>query len=194
MPSSETAERGGGGFFLTFFKNIYLSHLNVWSCSAFLFLQSCNSLHTTQAWFCELYMRWPFMPGSHIGLFRLQCVCSPCVVRKRCRSSTDCFHTGVCNWSVAVYHKHNIYPLFWFQIQTLSLKMLFQQCDYFFLHRTVIQSFIDGFKHNKYIIVKQHIIQCLLLLHVLLDLYIKLLKWQNIYPRFHRQGLNLVLD
>ncbi len=34
------------------------------------------------------------MPGSHIGLFRLQCVCSPCVVRKRCRSSTDCFHTN----------------------------------------------------------------------------------------------------
>ncbi len=81
--------RGGGGSFKTFFKNIYLSHLNVWSCSAFLFLQSCNSLHTAQAWFCELYMRWPFMPGSHIGLFRLQCVCSPCVVRKRCRSSTD---------------------------------------------------------------------------------------------------------
>ncbi len=38
-------------------------------------------------------MRWPFMPGSHIGLFRLQCVCSPCVVRKRCRSSTDCAFT-----------------------------------------------------------------------------------------------------
>ncbi len=33
------------------------------------------------------------MPGSHVGLFRLQCVCSPCVVRKRCRSSTDCAFT-----------------------------------------------------------------------------------------------------
>ncbi len=73
--------RGGGGIFYTFFKNIYLSDLNVWSCSAFLFLQSCDSLHTAQAWFCELYMRWPFMPGSHIGLLRLQCVFSPCVVR-----------------------------------------------------------------------------------------------------------------
>ncbi len=82
-----------GEFFRHFFKNIYLSHLNVWSCSAFLFLQSCNSLHRAQAWFCELYMRWSFMPGSHIGLFRLQCVCSPCVVRKRCRSSTDCAFT-----------------------------------------------------------------------------------------------------
>ncbi len=89
-PLGDTCERG---FFNLRFKNIYLSHVNVWSCSAFLFLQSCNSLHTAQAWFCELYMRWTFMPGSHIGLFRLQCVCSPCVVRKRCRSSTDCAFT-----------------------------------------------------------------------------------------------------
>ncbi len=37
-----------GAFFFTFFKNIYLSHLNVWSRSAFLFLQSCNSLHTAK--------------------------------------------------------------------------------------------------------------------------------------------------
>ncbi len=28
-----------------------------------------------------------------------------------------------------LYHKHNIYPLFWIQIQTLLLKMLFQHCD-----------------------------------------------------------------
>ncbi len=55
-----------------------------------------------------------------LSAVRLQSVC----VRMWCRSSTDslCFHTGcvaVRSWSVAVYHKHNIYPLFWFQIQTL---------------------------------------------------------------------------
>ncbi len=125
-----------------------------------------NSLHIAKAWFHELYVRWP-TPGSHI--LHLQCICSPCVVCKRCRSS---FHTGVCNWSVAVYYRHNMYPLFWFQIQTLLLKMLFQYCDSF-LHSPVIQSFTDLFKRNKY---KKHIIQCFLLLHLLLDLYIKLLK------------------
>ncbi len=49
--------------------------------------------------------------------------------------------------------------------------MLFQHRDSF-LHSTVIQSYIDMFKCNKY---KQHI-QCFFLLHLLLDLYIKLLK------------------
>ncbi len=33
---------------------------------------------------------------------------------------------------MAVYYKHNIYPLFWFQIQTLLFKMLFKHCDSFF--------------------------------------------------------------
>ncbi len=41
--------------------------------------------------------------------------------------------------------------------------MLFQHCDSF-LHSTVIQSFIDVFKCNKY---KKHIIQCFLRLHLL---------------------------
>ncbi len=63
---------------------------------------------------------------------------------------------------MAVYYKHNIYPLFWFKIQIL-----------FFPHSPVIQSFIDVFKRNKY---KKHIIQCFLLLHLFLDLFIKLLK------------------
>ncbi len=49
--------------------------------------------------------------------------------------------------------------------------MLFQHRDSF-LHSTVIQSFIDMFKRNKY---KQHS-KCFFLLHLLLDLYIKLLK------------------
>ncbi len=33
---------GWRGAFFWQFKNIYLSHLNVWSCTAFLFWQSCN--------------------------------------------------------------------------------------------------------------------------------------------------------
>ncbi len=70
-------------------------------------------------------------PGSH-KLF-LQFVCSPCGLLMHCRSSTDSFwfHTGrACSLLItAVYNKHNIYPLFWFQIQTLLLKMLFQHCD-----------------------------------------------------------------
>ncbi len=60
----------------------------------------------------------------------------------------------------SVYHKHNIYPLFWFQIQTLLLKVLFH-CDSFFFYSNTI--FIDVFKCNTY---KKHIIQCFLLLHL----------------------------
>ncbi len=60
----------------------------------------------------------------------------------------------------SVYHKRNIYPLFWFQVQTLLLKMLFP-CDYFFFYSNTI--FIDMLKCNKY---KKHIIQCFLLLHL----------------------------
>ncbi len=47
--------------------------------------------------------------------------------------------------------------------------MLFFRIVIIFLLSTLIQSFTDVFKYNKY---KQHIIQCILLL----DLYIKLLK------------------
>ncbi len=47
----------------------------------------------------------------------------------------------------SVYHKHNIYPLFWFQIQTL-LKTLFL-CDSFFFYSNTI--FIDMFKYKKHI-------------------------------------------
>ncbi len=84
--------------------------------------------------------------GLHqVHILCLQCVCSPC---KRCRSS---FHTGVCHWSVAVYYRHNIYPLFWFQLQTLILKMLFQYCDSF-LRSPVMQSFIDVLHHFSYMI------------------------------------------
>ncbi len=70
-------------------------------------------------------------PGSH--KLCLQFLCSPCGLRMHCRSSTDSFwfHTGcACSLLItAVYNKHNIYPLFWFQIQTWLLKILFQHCD-----------------------------------------------------------------
>ncbi len=52
----------GGHFFDIFQKYIFISHLNVWSCSAFFVLTIIqllpNSLHT--AWFHELYVRWAF--------------------------------------------------------------------------------------------------------------------------------------
>ncbi len=70
----------------------------------------------------------------------------------------------------SVYHKHNIYPLFWFQIKHCYWKYFFIVILFFFYSNTI---FIDVFKCNKY---KKHIIQCFLLLHLLLDLYIKLLK------------------
>ncbi len=59
-------------------------------------------------------------PVSH--MLRLQCVCSPCAcgaeaAHTHCAFKQDAF--AVRSWSVAVFHKHNIYPLFWFQIQTL---------------------------------------------------------------------------
>ncbi len=64
---------------------MHLSHLNVWSSSAFLFLQSCNCCRKAYT--------------QHKPDFTQE-------------STTD----------PSVYHKHNIYP-FWFQIQTLLLKM-----------------------------------------------------------------------
>ncbi len=69
-----------------------------------------NSLHTAQAWFHELYVRWPFTPGSHI--LRLQYVCSPCVVLNQHRLCMLSHMSPY--WSVAVYHKHNIYFLFFY--------------------------------------------------------------------------------
>ncbi len=161
-----------GGIFWQF-KNIYCLTLNVWSCTAFLFWQSCNccTIAYTQHKpdFMSLYVRWP-TPGSHI--LRLQCVCSPCVVRKRCRNS---FHTGVLQTDPWLFTTDTTFIYYFdFKSKTLLLKMLFRRCDSF-LHSPVIQSFITCLKHNKYK-QSQHIIQCFLLLHLLLDLYIKVLK------------------
>ncbi len=42
------------------------------------------------------------------------CVCGAEAARTHFNFAQDAF--AVHSWSVAVYHKHNIYPLFWFQI------------------------------------------------------------------------------
>ncbi len=76
------------------------------------------------------------MPGSHIGLLRLQSVCSPCVVRKRCRSSTDCAFTQESATDLWLFTTNTTF-IHYFDFKST-------------VHRTVIQSFIDGFKHNKY--------------------------------------------
>ncbi len=87
-------------------------------------------------------------------------VCSAYAVRVRyvwCSEAarTHCAFTqyafAVCYWSAAVYHKHNIYPLFLFQIQTLLacpiLNVLEQHCDpllsqysYTIFHRHTLNS------------------------------------------------------
>ncbi len=129
-----------------------------------------NSLHTAQAWFHELYVRWP-TPGSHI--LRLQCVCSPCVVRKRCRSSTDWAFTQKSATDPWLFTTNTTFiHYFDFKSKLCYLKCFFS-IVMIFLRSTVLQTFIDVFKRNKY---KKPIIQCFLLLHLLLDLYIKLLK------------------
>ncbi len=76
---------GGGHFSDIFQKYIFISpNCLIMQCLFdFTLVQLLhNSLHTEQAWFRELYVRQPFTPGSHI--LRLQCVCSPCAVCKRC--------------------------------------------------------------------------------------------------------------
>ncbi len=126
-----------------------------------------NNLHTAQASFRELYVRWPFTPGSHI--LRLQCVCGPCAVQKQLSHRSLQLIRGCLlqtqHLSIILISNPNI-------VTELDFSALW----FFFLHSTVIQSFIDVFKRNKY---KQHIIQCFLLLHLLLDLYIKFLKQER---------------
>ncbi len=63
----------------------------------------------------------------------------------------------------AVYHKRNIYPLFWFHMQALLLKMLFSIVILFY-HSTVIQSFIDLFIYSINISLFSYLHECHLLL------------------------------
>ncbi len=118
-----------------------------------------NSLHTAQAWFGELYEA--FTPDSHI--LCLQCVYSPCTQYQQTvhaftqESTTD-------PWLFTT----NTTFIHYFDFKS---KHCFLKCSFsiviLFLHSTVIQSFIDVFKRNKY---KKHIIQCFLLLNLILGL------------------------
>ncbi len=90
-------------------------------------------------------------PVSH--MLRLQCVCSPCALHMRCRSSTDslCFHTGrVCSpllirdclpqtqhLSIILISNPNVVSLYW--------NCFFRIVVILFYHSTITQSFIDIF-------------------------------------------------
>ncbi len=70
----------GGHFLDIFLKYIFISpKCLIMHCIFVLTIIQLlhNSLHTAEAWFHELYVRWPTQ-GSHI--LRLQCVCSQCAV------------------------------------------------------------------------------------------------------------------
>ncbi len=155
--------RGGGGHFLDIFqKYVFISpKCLIMHCIFLTIVQLLhNSLHTAQAWFHELYVKRTFTPGSHI--LHLQSVC---LVRKRCRSSTDCAFTQESAPNPWLFTTNTFIHYFDLQSKHCHWKRFFSICDSF-LHSTVIQSFIDVFKRNKY---KKHIIQCFLLLHLLLE-------------------------
>ncbi len=166
--------RGGGGLFLSFFKkNIFISPkcLIMQCIFAFTILQLLhNSLHTAQACFRELYVRWPFTPGSHI--LRLQCVCSPCAEAAR----THCAFTKESAPDLWLFTTNTFIHYFDFKCKHCYWKCFFS-IVILFLHSAVLQSFIDVFKHNKY---KKHIIQCFFLLHFWIYILSCSSKWQNI--------------
>ncbi len=87
--------KGGGGskchFCRHFSRNIFIFFKRLimdWIFVLTIVQLLHNSLHTAQARFRELYEAAFCTWFSHI--LRLQCVCSPCAVHKRCRSSMDC--------------------------------------------------------------------------------------------------------
>ncbi len=135
-----------GAFFRHFSKNIFISpKCLIMQCIFVLTIVQLwhNSLHTAQAWFHELYVRWPTL-GSHI--LRLQCVCSPCAVRKRCRSSTDCAFTQESATDPWLFTTNTTFiHYFDFKSKHCYLKCFFS-IVILFLHSTAIQSFIYVFK------------------------------------------------
>lgn len=140
-----------------FFKNIYLSHLNVCSCTAF-FLTTVqlwqNSLHTAQALFCELYDLYVYQVHTYS-------VCSAHAVQVQYISSAEaagahCAFTQESATEPGLFTNTTFIHYFDCQIQKHS-------DNYFFLHSILIQSFTDLFKHNKY---KKLILHCFLLLHL----------------------------
>ncbi len=124
-----------GAFFFDIFQKYIFISPNIWSCTAFLFWQSCNcgTIAYTQHEPDFVSCMWGSVkPGSHI--LCLQCECSPCVVRKWCRSSTDCAFTQKSATDPLLFITNTTFIHYWFQfqIQTLFLKILFQHCDTFF--------------------------------------------------------------
>ncbi len=154
---------GVEGAFFRHFQNIYLSHLNVWLCTAFLFWQSCNccTIAYTQHKPDFMSCMWdgPFTPGSHI--LHLQFVCSPCVVRNGAEAAL----TVLSHRSLQLIH--GCLPQTHLSIVLISnpnivTENAFSALWFFFFIQYSNTIFIDVFKCNKY---KKHIIQCFLLFY-----------------------------
>ncbi len=148
--------RGGGGI-LDIFKK-YIFSLPKWSCTAFLFWQSCNccTIAYTQhkpdfmsCIVCEVafYTRFTHTPSA----VRMQSISGAEAARtvlshgslqliRGCLLQTQ--HLSIILISNPNIVTENAFSALWF---------------FFFLLSTVIQSFIDVFKGIKY---KKHIIQC----------------------------------
>ncbi len=107
-----------------------------------LFWQSCNccTIAYTQH-------KHDFMSCMWGGLHQLHTysICSVYAVHVRYVSGAEAAFTQESATDPWLFTTDNIYPLFWFQIQTWLLKMLFLHCDSF-LHSPVIQSFIHSKK------------------------------------------------
>ncbi len=117
-----------------------------------------NSLHTAQAWFHELYSMW----GGLLHQVHTYSVCSAYAVHVRYVSGAESARTVLSHGSLQLIRGCLL------QTQHLSIILISNPnivtenafsalWFFFFLHSTVIQSFIDVFKGNKY---KKHIIQC----------------------------------
>ncbi len=97
--------------FRHFSKNIYLSNLNVWSCTAFLFWQSfnCCTIAYTQPDFISCMWDGPFTSDSHI--LRLQCVCSPCTYPTLSHGNSYVFYEVA---NLYEFVRPHLYDLVWF--------------------------------------------------------------------------------
>ncbi len=86
--------------------------------------------------FLDIFQKYKFISPK---CFIIQCIFVITIVQllqKSLHAAQAWFHTGVHYWSI-LFTTNNIYPFFWFQIQTLLLKMFFH-CESFYF--TVIQS------------------------------------------------------
>ncbi len=115
-----------------------------------------NSLHTAQAWFHD----WIW--GGLLHQVHTYSVWSPYVWYI---SGAEAVLTVLSHKSPLLIHGRLPHLSISF-ISNLSIVTENTFSALWFLYSTVIQSFIDVFKSNKY---KKHIIQCFLLLHLLLE-------------------------